>query len=396
MTTGDKVQDRPLSEIGGKGLFVKEIEEALLDGRADFAVHSIKDVPAELPTGLSIACIPVREDPRDVLVSPRHGTLAALPHGARVGTSSLRRAVALKVARPDLDCVPVRGNVDTRLRKVDAGEYDAIVLARAGLVRLELEGRATEILSTDVSLPAVGQGALGIECRDVDAAVRTWRSRPFTMQRRATCVAAEARGVPFAPSAVTARRRSRRTPCERRRRCTSARSSPRPMAQTFDEGSGSSRGPPRSGRPSGSATSSVGSSCDERHRTSGRDFVDRPRALLACRDPAHAPNAKPMPDATVHAICVSESGGDTATIQVWRESDGTFVVNELSNPTHDAPLVFFDDDGRGTMRILGSLRHAVLTRGARGRTSPRSRHARRREGREDPLQGEVSTPPFVE
>ena len=162
VTTGDKVQDRPLSEIGGKGLFVKEIEEALLDGRADFAVHSIKDVPAELPGGLSIACIPVREDPRDVLVSPRHGTLAALPHGARVGTSSLRRAVALKSARPDLDCVPVRGNVDTRLRKVDAGDYDAIVLARAGLVRLGLEGRATEILSPDVSLPAVGQGALGV------------------------------------------------------------------------------------------------------------------------------------------------------------------------------------------------------------------------------------------
>jgi hydroxymethylbilane synthase len=193
VTTGDKAQDRPLSEIGGKGLFVKEIEEALLDGRADFAVHSIKDVPAELPPGLSIACIPVREDPRDVLVSPRHGTLAGLPHGARVGTSSLRRAVALKVARPDLDCVPVRGNVDTRLRKVDAGEYDAIVLARAGLVRLGLEGQATEILSTDVSLPAVGQGALGVECREADASVRAALA-PLHDATTATCVAAE-RGV---------------------------------------------------------------------------------------------------------------------------------------------------------------------------------------------------------
>jgi hydroxymethylbilane synthase len=193
VTTGDKVQDRPLSEIGGKGLFVKEIEEALLDGRADFAVHSIKDVPAELPAGLSIVCIPLREDPRDVLVSPRYETLAALPKGARVGTSSLRRAVALRVARPDLDCVPIRGNVDTRLRKVDAGEYDAVVLARAGLVRLGLEARATEILSPEVSLPAVGQGALGIECRDADAAVRAVLA-PLHDATTATCVAAE-RGV---------------------------------------------------------------------------------------------------------------------------------------------------------------------------------------------------------
>jgi hydroxymethylbilane synthase len=193
VTSGDRIQDRPLAEIGGKGLFVKEIEEALLDLRADFAVHSIKDVPASLPEGLVLACIPLREDPRDVLVSPRHGTLAALPRGARVGTSSLRRLVALRAARPDLDVVPLRGNVDTRLRKVDAGECDAIVLARAGLVRLGLEARATEVLATDVSLPAVGQGALGIECREDDVGTRTLL-RPLHDPVTATCVAAE-RGV---------------------------------------------------------------------------------------------------------------------------------------------------------------------------------------------------------
>ena len=173
VTTGDKIQDRPLSEVGGKGLFVKEIEEALLERRADIAVHSIKDVPATLPEGLAIVCIPRREDPRDVLVAPRHGKLADLPQGAKIGTSSLRRAACLRSARPDLEIVPLRGNVDTRLRKVDAGECDGIILARAGLVRLGLEGRATEILSTEVSLPAVGQGALGIEARidDVDTRV---------------------------------------------------------------------------------------------------------------------------------------------------------------------------------------------------------------------------------
>ncbi|HEY6464098.1 MAG TPA: hydroxymethylbilane synthase, partial [Polyangiaceae bacterium] len=147
VTTGDRITDRPLADIGGKGLFVKEIEEALLDRRADFAVHSIKDVPGSLPDGLLLACIPRREDPRDVLVAPRHEKLEALPQGARVGTSSLRRMLSLKARRPDLEVVPLRGNVDTRLRKVDAGECDAIVLARAGLVRLGLEGRATELLS---------------------------------------------------------------------------------------------------------------------------------------------------------------------------------------------------------------------------------------------------------
>jgi hydroxymethylbilane synthase len=190
VTTGDKIQDRPLAEVGGKGLFVKEIEEALLDRRADFAVHSIKDVPGVLPPGLAIVCVPKREDPRDVLVSPRHKTLAALPQGATVGTSSLRRVAALRAVRPDLVTVPIRGNVDTRLRKVDAGECDAIVLARAGLVRLGLEDRATEVLSPDVSLPAVGQGALGIECRADDAATRAHLAR-LHYAASATCVASE-------------------------------------------------------------------------------------------------------------------------------------------------------------------------------------------------------------
>ncbi|HEX3770378.1 MAG TPA: hydroxymethylbilane synthase [Polyangiaceae bacterium] len=193
VTSGDRIQDRPLADIGGKGLFVKEIEEALLDGSADFAVHSIKDVPGLLPQGLVIACIPKREDPRDVLVAPAHATLAALPRGARVGTSSLRRMASLKAARPDLVIEPVRGNVDTRLRKVDEGQFDAIVLARAGLVRLGLTARATEILSPEVSLPAVGQGALGIECLTRNAAMRA-RLAPLHDPETATCVSAE-RGV---------------------------------------------------------------------------------------------------------------------------------------------------------------------------------------------------------
>ncbi len=193
VTTGDKIQDRPLSEVGGKGLFVKEIEEALLERRADLAVHSIKDVPGLLPDGLFIACIPPREDPRDVLVSPKHGRLDQLPKGARVGTSSLRRAVSLLAARPDLAIIPLRGNVDTRLRKVDEGEADAIVLARAGLVRLSLEHRATDVLSPEISLPAVGQGALGIECR-LDDEVTKGVLAALHDELTSRCVAAE-RGV---------------------------------------------------------------------------------------------------------------------------------------------------------------------------------------------------------
>jgi hydroxymethylbilane synthase len=192
-TTGDRIQDRPLSEVGGKGLFVKEIEEALLDGRADLAVHSVKDVPSRLPPGLALACLPRRVDPRDVLVSPKHGTLAGLPKGARVGTSSLRRVVSLREARPDVEYVPVRGNVDTRLRKVDAGELDAIVLAGAGLMRLGLAERATEWLSPEVSLPAIGQGALGIEIREGDAAAHAALA-PLNDVETSITVAAE-RGV---------------------------------------------------------------------------------------------------------------------------------------------------------------------------------------------------------
>jgi hydroxymethylbilane synthase len=172
VTSGDKTQDRSLQDIGGKGLFIKELEEALLDRRADFAVHSIKDVPAAIAPSLCLACIPLREDPRDVLVTRSGAPLAELAPGARVGTSSLRRAVALRAARPDLVIEPVRGNVDTRLRKVTEGEFDAVVLAFAGLKRLGLEDRATEILPPEVSLPAIGQGALGIECRTDDADVR--------------------------------------------------------------------------------------------------------------------------------------------------------------------------------------------------------------------------------
>jgi hydroxymethylbilane synthase len=193
VTSGDRIQDRPLADAGGKGLFVKEIEEALLDGRADFAVHSIKDVPGTLPSGLVLACVPLREDPRDVLVSPLYRTLDALPQGATVGTSSLRRAMTLQTHRPDLNVVPLRGNVDSRLRKVESGGLDAIVVARAGLVRLGLATRVTEVLETDISLPAAGQGALGIECRSADTEMRALLSRLHDPET-AICVNAE-RGV---------------------------------------------------------------------------------------------------------------------------------------------------------------------------------------------------------
>jgi hydroxymethylbilane synthase len=170
-TTGDVVQDRPLADIGGKGLFVKEIEEALLDGRADIAIHSLKDVPPQLLPSLSIECIPEREDPRDVLVTRSGQTLATLPPASRVGTGSLRRRVQLLAYRPDLEVVAIRGNVDTRLRKCETGEVDAVVLARAGLNRLGLSARATENIAPEVMLPAVGQGALGIEQRADDRRV---------------------------------------------------------------------------------------------------------------------------------------------------------------------------------------------------------------------------------
>lgn len=190
VTSGDKTQDKPLQDIGGKGLFIKELEEALLDGRADFAVHSIKDVPAEVPPSLVLAAIPKREDPRDALVTRSGKPLAELPAGAKVGTGSLRRALAIRAARPDLVVEPIRGNVDTRLRKVDEGQYDAVVLALAGLKRLDLAGRATEILEASVSLPAIGQGALGIECRKEDA--RTIEAlAAIVHQETSLCVTAE-------------------------------------------------------------------------------------------------------------------------------------------------------------------------------------------------------------
>ncbi|KYF80634.1 hydroxymethylbilane synthase [Sorangium cellulosum] len=190
VTSGDRTQDRSLQDIGGKGLFIKELEEALLDRRADFAVHSIKDVPAEIAPSLCLACIPAREDPRDALVTRSGAPLAELPTGARVGTSSLRRAVALREARPDLQIEPVRGNVDTRLRKVVDGAFDAIVLALAGLKRLGLADRATEVLSPEVSLPAIGQGALGIECRTDDSTVRDVLAA-LADRETTTCVTAE-------------------------------------------------------------------------------------------------------------------------------------------------------------------------------------------------------------
>ena len=164
-TRGDQILDRSLSKVGGKGLFVKELEAALEDGRADIAVHSLKDVPMDLPEGFALACVLEREDPRDALVSPRHASLAELPHGAVVGTSSLRRVVLLRALRPDLRIEPLRGNLDTRLRKLDEGQYDAIVLAAAGLKRLALESRIRECFEPDQMLPAAGQGALGIEVR---------------------------------------------------------------------------------------------------------------------------------------------------------------------------------------------------------------------------------------
>lgn len=189
-TTGDRVQDRLLSEIGGKGLFVKEIEEALLDGRADLAVHSLKDVPPELPAGLVIGCVPEREDPRDVLISRSGQKLAELPAGAVVGTSSLRRRVLLGLARPDLQVTVLRGNVDTRLKKCREGVVDAILLARAGLVRLGLESEATEVLLPEVFLPAVAQGALGIEYRADDARVAALLA-PLAHQETKIAVLAE-------------------------------------------------------------------------------------------------------------------------------------------------------------------------------------------------------------
>jgi hydroxymethylbilane synthase len=164
-TLGDQILDRSLSKVGGKGLFVKELETALEDGSADLAVHSLKDVPMELPPGFELACVMEREDPRDAWVSPKYARLQDLPHGATVGTSSLRRMALLRALRPDLKIEPLRGNLDTRLRKLDEGLYDGIVLAAAGLKRLGLGERIRTVFETTEMLPAAGQGALGIEIR---------------------------------------------------------------------------------------------------------------------------------------------------------------------------------------------------------------------------------------
>jgi hydroxymethylbilane synthase len=164
-TKGDQILDRSLSKVGGKGLFVKELEVALERGQADLAVHSLKDVPMDLPEGFALACVMEREDPRDAFVSNRYAALADLPPGAVVGTSSLRRIVLLRALRPDLKIEPLRGNLDTRLRKLDDGQYDAIVLAAAGLKRLGLGQRIRQVFEPDQMLPAAGQGALGIEVR---------------------------------------------------------------------------------------------------------------------------------------------------------------------------------------------------------------------------------------
>ncbi len=164
-TKGDQILDRSLSKVGGKGLFVKELEVALEESRAHLAVHSLKDVPMELPEGFALACVMEREDPRDAFVSPRYASLGALPQGAVVGTSSLRRQVLLQALRPDLRIEPLRGNLDTRLRKLDESQYDAIVLAAAGLKRLGLSDRIRAVFEPSEMLPAAGQGALGIEVR---------------------------------------------------------------------------------------------------------------------------------------------------------------------------------------------------------------------------------------
>lgn len=171
-TRGDQILDAPLAKVGGKGLFVKELEQAMLEGRADIAVHSMKDVPVELPAGLELAVVLEREDPRDAFVSNSYASLEELPPGARVGTSSLRRQCQLRAVRPDLALHDLRGNVNTRLDKLDRGDYDAIVLACAGLKRLGFSARIRQELGPEIILPAIGQGAIGIECRGDDAAVK--------------------------------------------------------------------------------------------------------------------------------------------------------------------------------------------------------------------------------
>ncbi len=195
-TTGDKILDVPLAKVGGKGLFVKEIEEALLRGEADLAVHSMKDVPTEFPQGLHLAVICEREDPRDAFIAPLEGTkfkvqsFADLPDGASLGTSSLRRSSQLLSIRPDLKIVQLRGNLETRFRKLDEGQFDAMILAAAGVKRLGWQHRITEIIDPSVSLPAIGQGAIGIECRTDDEAINSLIA-PLNYKETSICVRAE-------------------------------------------------------------------------------------------------------------------------------------------------------------------------------------------------------------
>ena len=189
-TQGDRLVAASLAKLGGKGLFVKELEEALAHGRADLAVHSMKDVPMHLPPGFTLAAILERADPRDAFVSARYGALAELPEGARVGTSSLRRESQIRARYPHLRVEALRGNVPTRLRKLDEGQYDAIILAAAGLKRLGREDRITALLTPDECLPAAGQGALGLECRAERGDLRNLLA-PLNHQPTALCVAAE-------------------------------------------------------------------------------------------------------------------------------------------------------------------------------------------------------------
>ena len=188
-TAGDRFLEAPLQVMGGKGLFIKELEQALLERRADLAVHSLKDVTSAFPPGLCLAAVPVREDPRDAWVSPRGQRLADVPRGGRVGTASQRRSCLLRAARPDLEVVPLRGNVQTRLRKAAELDLAGTVLALAGLRRLGLEDRVTEVLPLEVSLPAVGQGALALEARSDDAETR---SRALALEDGPTRIAVEA------------------------------------------------------------------------------------------------------------------------------------------------------------------------------------------------------------
>ena len=189
-TQGDKILDVPLAKIGGKGLFVKELEVAMLDGRADIAVHSMKDVPMEFPEGLELGVICTRENPLDAFVSNTYRSISELPQGAVVGTSSLRRQCQLQQQRPDLVVRSLRGNVQTRLSKLDAGEFDAIILAAAGLLRMEMDARIASFIPAEESLPAGGQGALGIEWRTGDSAVHDL-IRPLHDEITASCVLAE-------------------------------------------------------------------------------------------------------------------------------------------------------------------------------------------------------------